>query len=385
MQAAESSTLAELRTQEEVLLKLANQLKEAAHTEISSLQATEGRLLAVVQHSTARLKEMHAQRQQQHAQIADLLHNPEHLMQLVLSGSYVMYAGGAIATAAAVYAASRMGNGPTSNAQAAGGSSAASGGAAGSSMGSSGAAGAAGGAPSPTGGVGGPLGRGVPGRVPVVAAVTMQGSAAAPPGKDSRQDMAISSSSSNGKSKWRSKLMSSIDEVAPYGLPSVAELPAQLSQLLASDEGGMMSHLHSKAAEAAAATQVLHALQQQEAQAAVKSAELAASSLAAEKKLAAAVQTEATAAGRVLQAEHAVQTAAVANGRNGNGHDARVYAAVQRQLQAARQQLDESVAARTAAQNELRELKVALTREQKQVGRLTVVCLACANNIWCCV
>lgn len=58
VQAAETSTLSGLRDQEEALLRLANQLKEAAHSEISSLQATEGRLVAVVEHSTQRLKSM---------------------------------------------------------------------------------------------------------------------------------------------------------------------------------------------------------------------------------------------------------------------------------------------------------------------------------------
>jgi hypothetical protein len=94
----------------------------------------------------------------------------------------------------------------------------------------------------------------------------MQGSSvAARPEEDSRDRHASggSSSSSYGSSnsranssKWRSLLMSSIDEVAPYGLPSVSELPSQLSQMLASDQGGMMSHLHDKAAQAAATTQV---------------------------------------------------------------------------------------------------------------------------------
>jgi hypothetical protein len=222
----------------------------------------------------------------------------------------------------------------------------------------------------------------------------MRAGVAAPPEKDSsRQDARSSSSSSNGgsssssnghsssrssnghsssrssgdgsKSKWRSLLTSSIDEVAPFGLPTVAELPAQLSQLLdSSDDGDMMSHLHSRAAEAAAATQVLHALQQQEAEAAVKSAELAASSLAAERKLAAAVKSEATAAGRLLQAEHAATTGDRAVSTSWGS---RVDVATKQQLEAARQQLEESVAARAAAQAELQELKAALTKEQKQV------------------
>lgn len=69
MQAAESSTLSALRHQEESLLQLAAQLKEAAHSEISSLQDTEGRLMGVVRTSTARLQGMQAQRQQQAQQV----------------------------------------------------------------------------------------------------------------------------------------------------------------------------------------------------------------------------------------------------------------------------------------------------------------------------
>ncbi len=69
MQAAESSTLSALRLQEESLLQLAAQLNEAAHSEISSLQATEGRLRSVVQHSSARLRRMQAEHKQQTAQV----------------------------------------------------------------------------------------------------------------------------------------------------------------------------------------------------------------------------------------------------------------------------------------------------------------------------
>jgi hypothetical protein len=362
VQAAETSTLSALRTQEEALLKLANQLREAAHSEISTLQATEGRLLAVVQHSTARLKAIQAQRQQQQEQVAELLQNPENLMQLVLSGGYVMCAGGAVATAAAVYAASRIGSGPGRSAQGATGSGAAAGGSPSSSMNGGGAAGSAGAA----GGVGGPLGRGVPGRVPVVAAAAIQGAVATAVEKDSR----TSSGGKGGNTKWRSLLMSSIDDVPPFGLPSVSELPGQLSQLLASDNGSMISHLHSKAAEAAAATQVLHVLQQQEAEAAVKSAELAANSLAAEKKLVQAVRSEATAAGRLLQVEHAAMAAAESDRRSSSssgGGGGRVDVGMRQELEAARRQLEESVAARTAAQTELQALKDALAQEQKQV------------------
>lgn len=199
-------------------------------------------------------------------QVQELLHNPESLVQLVLSGGYIMYAGGAVATAAAVFAAGKIGANSINAQAATGGGGAAAGGSSGSVGAGGGAAGAggapAGGAgPSPVGAGPSPVGRGMP----VVAAAAMQGSSvAARPEEDSRDRHASGSSSSSygssssraNSSKWRSLLLSSIDEVAPYGLPSVSELPSQLSQMLASDQGGMMSHLHDKAAQAAATTQV---------------------------------------------------------------------------------------------------------------------------------
>jgi hypothetical protein len=193
----------------------------------------------------------------------------------------------------------------------------------------------------------------------------MQSSTVAGPEQESRR---AGSNSGGGSSKWRSLLQSSFDD-AGQGLPSVAELPEQMKQLLDSDNTGMMSHLHNKAAEAAAATQVLHVLQQQEAHAVVKSAELAASSLAAERRLAEAVRAEAQAAGVLLEVEQAAKVGAhsrSSNDRSSNG-GGRVTKAVVSQLETARRQLEESAAARAAAQAELQELKSALTREQKQV------------------
>jgi hypothetical protein len=153
------------------------------------------------------------------------------------------------------------------------------------------------------------------------------------------------------------------------GLPSVAELPEQMKQLLDSDNTGMMSHLRDKAAEAAAATQVLHVLQQQEAQAVVKSAELAASSLAAERRLAEAVRAEAQAAGVLLEVEQAAKVGSHSRSSNGRSSNSRGRGdtAVMSQLETARKQLEESAAARAAAQAQLQELKSALAREQKQV------------------
>lgn len=130
-----------------------------------------------------------------------------------------------------------------------------------------------------------------------------------------------------------------------------------------------MSHLHSKAAEAAAASQVLHALQQQEADAAVKSAELAVCSLSAERRLAQAVESEAYAAGRLLQIEHAAVSNAGSPRDGRHGQQAQLDARLQQKLREARQQLEASVAARAAVQTEVQGLKTALAKEQKQVRR----------------
>jgi len=393
VQAAESAALAALRTQEETLLRLAAQLREAAHTEISTLQATEGRLLEVVQHSTQRLRLMQAQRQKHHAQISDLLQKPGRLLQLVLSGGYVMYAGGAMATAAAVFAASRLGHSSSSSSRsvsAAGADSVTAnmhsggGGVGGANgRGPSSVAPGAGGSAGGQGGFNAPAGR-MPGRGPVVAAAAVHGSLAAPPRTAHQEDDlalaadAYSSSSSSTRnassssSKWRS-LMSSVDTKVPTALPQASELPAHLSQLLASDSTGVMGHLQHKAVEAAAATQVLHMLQQQDADVAVKSAELAASSLAAEKKLAEAVRCEAQAAGQLLQLEQAAKAPAgsISISRNSSSRSQALKLAgkaMQQQLSAARRQLEETTTARAAAQAEVEDLKAALLQEQSQVG-----------------
>lgn len=390
MQAAESAALAALRTQEETLLRLATQLREAAHTEISTLQATEGRLLEVVQHSTQRLRLMQAQRQKHHAQISALLQKPGQLLQLVLSGGYVMYAGGAMATAAAVFAASRLGHsGSSRSVSAAGADSVAvnmhsgGGGAGGSNgHGPSSVAPGAGGVAGGPGGYNAPAGR-MPGRGPVVAAAAVHGSLAAPPRPTQQEDdlalaadayssRSTSTKNANSSSKWRS-LMSAVDTKVPTALPQASELPAHLSQLLASDSTGVMGHLQHKAVEAAAATQVLHMLQQQDADVAVKSAELAASSLTAEKKLAEAVKVEAQAAGQLLQLEQAANVPAgrISPSRNSSSRSQALKLAgkaMQQQLSAARKQLEETTTARAAAQAEVEGLKAALLQEQSQVG-----------------
>lgn len=148
--------------------------------------------------------------------------------------------------------------------------------------------------------------------------------------------------------------------------------------MLASDQGGMMSHLHDKAAQAAAATQVLHVLQQQDTEAAVKSAELAARSITAEVKHAEAVRAEAHAAGRLLEVQASAQ--AQAGGRGGSttisGSRGRADVATRQQLETVRRQMEEAVAARSEAQAELQGLRAALTREQKQVGAGGRLCSA---------
>lgn len=398
VRAEESDALAALRKQEEALLALASQLKEAAHTEISTLQATEGRLLSVVQHSTQRLRSMQVQRQQQREQVAELLHNPQQLVQLVLSGGYIMFAGGAVATAAAVFAATQA-----SFSIAAGG-----GGGLGGSGGSSGFGGSSGSA----GGPPGTGGAGAPACGPVAtAAAARAGGMVTSLSRERQSDGDDSDSGSS--SRWRSRMATSNLDDLGGALPSVSELPRQLSALLSSDsDSGMSSHLHVKAAQAAAATQVLHALQQQEAQAAVKSAELAASSLEVEKRLAVAVRSEAEAAQQLLSVEQAAREAAgeaeavlasgrwssagsgasvpasgrwaaytsvrqgdgvvtstsSSNGSSPSSPDARIrLAEMQEQLSAAARQLAASTSARAAAEGELRALKLTLLQEQQQV------------------
>lgn len=429
--AAEEDAMEALRTQEELLRNLAGQLKEAAHSEISRLRAAEGRLLTLVQHSTQRLKAMHAQHLQQHAQLAELLHNPEQLLQLLLSGGYLLHAGGAVATAAAVFAAGRL----TFSIQGAVAAPAAAAMAGrvvvcASSSGGSGGANAGG-----TGGDGGNGHRGthssaggglpslgssterrlepcsrVSARAPVVAIAAVQGSITAAPSRTSAQieeldegrdadvggdDVGLrqslpgrsGSKHRSGTSKWRSLLMSTEEDDGSS--PTV--LPAHLSELLLSDSqgGSLAQHLHRKAAEAAAATQVLHVLQEQEAEVAVKSAELAASSLAAEQRLAEAVKGEAQAVGQLLEVQQASTAAAAVEGRKkavsrrgSSKSEALKLAttAMQEQLADARVQVEEAVAARAAAQQEVEGLKAALQQEQNQVRDL-YLSSTCLNSL----
>lgn len=79
--------------------------------------------------------------------------------------------------------------------------------------------------------------------------------------------------------------------------------------------------------------------------------------------------TTSLAAGRLLEVEQSVQAAVNGNGSS-SGSRFRADVATRQQLEIARRQLDEAVAARSEAQAELQAVKATLAREQKQVRQL---------------
>lgn len=365
-----------LKSQEEALLKLASQLKEAAHSEISTLQATESRLLSVIHNSAQRLRTMQHQHQEQQANLQYVMHNAEKLVQAVLSGGFVMVAGGAAATAAAVYAFSR--NGFSMRAGGGGGAS-----------GGSGALGGSGGA---TFGASGAAGR--------PAAAT---AAAAATGElywvgENREEKQKQQTSS----RWSSV------EVPKERLPLASELPQHMAQMMEKKPAAVgagsnssssiaMQQLQAKAAEAAAAAQSLHSLQQRDADTAVKAAELAASSIEAERRVAEAMRSEALAAQYLLEVERSSKEAAEANveqlsveverlrsqlesqqssWRHADSDDSSIIrssnsmgmAVLQKQLSEAHARLTSATQMRSKAEAELREITCALMHEQHQVG-----------------
>jgi hypothetical protein len=392
---AEDEALNALKSQEESLLRLVSQLRDAAHSEISNLQATEGRLMTFVHASSQRLKAMQQEQQLLHPALSQLLEDPQQLVRLVLSGGFVAFAGGATAGAAAAFAASRdsFRSAVASSQMARSNSGNASSGGAG--AGAAGSAGAAsGGLAGKPGGSGQADGAGPRAGVVAAAAAARGGTLVADEreerAEESKQkqqqevplswrraaaDAAVdqvdqSNSSSAGRdpnwrTNWRSAPLPTAAEMVAdaktsssnsssrdpnwrtnwRSTPAVAgaEVPAsaataaaaidadallarlspQLLQALLQELPAVsdalitltpevLQQLQEKAAEAAAAAQALHVLQQQDAEAAVKSAELAASSLEAERKVAEAMRNEAAAAQQLLEVERAAKEAAEA-------------------------------------------------------------------------
>lgn len=378
---AESSALTALQSQEEALLKLASQLKEAAHSEISTLQATESRLLSVIHNSAQRLKTMQHQHHEQQASLNFITHNAERIVQTVLSGGFMMVAGGAAASAAAVYALTR------NSFSAHGGSS------------SSGIGRGAGGL-----GAGGTGGAAAAGRPVATAAAAVAGELYWV-GEEREEKQKLQKQQAGGR--WSSVIVPS----EPLPLPS--ELPHHMAQLLTEQHQGFgtngssnsptaMQRLQQKAAEAASTAQALHSLQQQDADTAVRAAELAASSIEAERRVAEAMRGEALAAQQLLEVERAAKEAAEASAeqlsaevtqlrgqlalqhkgwgpqqqrtssddgsRSSSRGGGMGMAVVQAQLADAHERLAAATQMRSAAEAELREITCALVHEQNQVG-----------------
>lgn len=371
-----------MQSQEEALLKLASQLKEAAHSEISTLQATEGRLLSVIQNSAQRLRSMQHQHQEQQASLNHILLNAERIVQAVLSGGFMMTASGAVISAAAVYAItcnsfSARGSGSSSSSGVGRGSNPA----------------ASGGPPAAAG------------RPAVAAAATATGELYWVGERRQQKEQQKQCQQQNGR--WSSV------GVLSESLPSVSELPGHIAQLLTqqrqpssgSTDGrsspAVMQQLQQKAAEASAAAQALYSLQQQDADAAVKAAELAASSIEAERRVAEAMRSEALAAQQLLQVERAAKEAAEADAqqlsaeltqlkqqlalqhkgwgpRRSSGSDSGSkgggvsMAFLQKPLAEAHERLTAATELRSAAEAELRKISNALLHEQHQVWLLSV-------------